>query len=151
MSSDTKNILISLITVVVVVGLIFLVVRFIPSGVIVMWGGEVAKIPSGWVLCDGGNGTPNLCDRFIVGAGSSYNVGVTGGESEVILSIDQMPSHTHIHNHLPAYFADAPGGAMAQGTSTRDVPPKWETDPTGGGKPHENRPPYYALCYIMKV
>jgi hypothetical protein len=149
--SDTKNILISLITVVVVVGLIFLVVRFIPSGVIVMWGGESAKIPSGWVLCDGGNGTPNLCDRFIVGAGTGYTVGTTGGESEVTLSIDQMPSHTHNYQRLPAYFADESGGAMTQGTATRAIPPKWETDATGGGKPHENRPPFYALCYIMKL
>ena len=146
-----KNILISLIVVVVVVGIVFLAVKFIPSGVIVMWGGEVDKIPSGWVLCDGGNGTPNLRDRFIVGAGAGYKVGTTGGEKEVTLSIDQMPSHTHMHNHLPAWFADAPGGDMAQGTSTRANPPKWETDARGGNQPHENRPPFYALCYIMKL
>ena len=50
-----------------------------PSGGIVMWSGSVASIPSGWLLCDGTNGTPDLRNRFIVGAGSTYAVGATGG------------------------------------------------------------------------
>jgi hypothetical protein len=62
----------------------------IPAGVILMWSGSIASIPSGWVLCDGANGTPNLRDRFIVGAGSTYGVGATGGSADATL-----PSHTH--------------------------------------------------------
>ena len=51
----------------------------LPSGVIVMWSGSIAAIPSGCVICDGNNGTPNLRDRFAIGAGSAYAVGGTGG------------------------------------------------------------------------
>ena len=123
-----------------------------PYGMIMMWAGAVSQIPAGWVLCDGGNGSPNLRGLFVVGAGpGSYPVGDKGGTNEVQLTIDQMPSHTHMHRHLPAYFGDAGGNAMAQGGGTKAEPPKWETDATGRGLPHENRPPYYALCYIMKV
>lgn len=62
----------------------------VAAGMILMWSGSIANIPSGWVLCDGNNGTPNLQDRFIVGAGSSYNVGSTGGSANATL-----PAHTH--------------------------------------------------------
>jgi microcystin-dependent protein len=86
-----------------------------------------------------------------VDAGGGYKVGATGGANEVKLTIDEIPSHTHMHRHLPAYFNDRAGGDMAQGGGTKAEPPKWETDATGGNHPHENRPPYYALCYIMKV
>lgn len=122
-----------------------------PSGMIMMWKGAIAEIPAGWVLCNGQNNTPDLRDRFIVGAGNEYGVGSKGGAKEVTLSVAQMPSHSHQHRHLPAYFRDPGGDAMAQGGGTKAEPPKWETDKTGGDQPHENRPPYYGLCYIMKV
>mgnify|MGYP003302997876 CR=1 FL=1 len=67
----------------------------IPSGFIGIWSGLQSNIPSGWYLCDGNNGTPDLRNRFIVGAGNSYNVGVTGGFDSVSLSESQIPSHTH--------------------------------------------------------
>lgn len=85
----------------------------IPRGIISMWAGGVNDIPTGWALCDGDNGTPNLKDRFIVGAGQSYGVGATGGSvtqtpsvrtnaagtgikvAGTTLTIDQMPLHTH--------------------------------------------------------
>lgn len=67
----------------------------IPVGVITMWSGSIASIPSGWRLCDGGGGTPDLRDRFVVGAGSSYAVGATGGANTVTLDTTQIPSHTH--------------------------------------------------------
>ena len=51
----------------------------LPSGVIVMWSGSMERIPKGWSLCDGTKGTPDLRDRFVVGAGSSAHVGVKGG------------------------------------------------------------------------
>lgn len=85
----------------------------IPRGIITMWSGATNAVPSGWALCDGNNGTPNLKDRFIVGAGQSYGVGNTGGSitqtpsvwtgaagtgiqvAGTALTKDQMPWHTH--------------------------------------------------------
>ncbi|MBA7685416.1 hypothetical protein ES703_93840 [subsurface metagenome] len=51
----------------------------LPIGIIVIWHGPIADIPPGWSLCDGTNGTPDLRDRFIIGAGSTYNPDDTGG------------------------------------------------------------------------
>ena len=67
----------------------------IPSGIICMWSGESTAIPSGWHLCDGDAGTPDLRDRFIVGAGSTYKVKDTGGEATHKLTTNEMPSHNH--------------------------------------------------------
>ncbi len=67
----------------------------VPTGAIMMWSGAISAIPSGWALCDGQNGTPDLRNRFIVGAGSSYNVGNTGGANTVTLSTSHIPSHRH--------------------------------------------------------
>ena len=61
-----------------------------PSGGIVLWSGSIAAIPSGWALCNGSNGTPDLRNRFVVGAGSSYAVDATGGSADAI-----AVSHTH--------------------------------------------------------
>jgi hypothetical protein len=62
----------------------------IPTGVIVMWSGSIASIPSGWLICDGSNSTPDLRNRFIVGAGSTYSVAGTGGSADAV-----TVSHTH--------------------------------------------------------
>lgn len=67
----------------------------IPSGIILLWSGSIASIPSGWVLCNGANSTPDLRDRFVVGAGTSYAVGATGGANTVTLDATMIPSHTH--------------------------------------------------------
>ena len=64
-----------------------------PSGVIVLWSGSIGSIPAGWVLCNGNNGTPDLRNRFIVGAGSTYAVDATGGSADTILV-----SHTHSYS-----------------------------------------------------
>lgn len=69
--------------------------RLMPSGGIIMWSGAQADIPSGWVLCDGNNSTPDLRGRFVVGAGGAYSVGATGGNTSVALSESNIPSHTH--------------------------------------------------------
>ena len=66
-----------------------------PIGGIVLWSGSVASIPANWALCDGTSGTPNLVDRFVVGAGSTYAVAATGGASTVTLDATQIPAHTH--------------------------------------------------------
>ena len=118
----------------------------IPSGFIGMWSGATNTIPSGWVLCDGNNGTPNLQDRFVVGAGSSYSVDDTGGAASVTLTIDQMPSHNHSYTFLNQNVSHG-GGSSAYGRTTTSG----STGNKGGGQSHENRPPYYALAYIMKT
>lgn len=63
-------------------------ISLIPSGLISLWHGIESMIPTGWALCNGENGTPDLRDRFIVGAGNTYTVGDTGGENAVTLTID---------------------------------------------------------------
>ena len=65
----------------------------IPLGGIIMWSGSV--VPSGWSLCDGSHGTPNLRDKFIMGAGNTYTIGAQGGETNHTLSANEMPSHDH--------------------------------------------------------
>lgn len=176
----------------------------IPRGIITMWSGAANAIPSGWLLCNGQNGTPNLMDRFIVGAGASYGVGSVGGAATVALSVEQMPNHSHgftgaSHTHgitlnnLTTSSAGAHTHTISNMTSDYDgyqhdsspdfyiFPRKTYTEypvttssagahthtvtgsgtisattaggtisSTGSGSSHENRPPYYALCYIMK-
>jgi microcystin-dependent protein len=116
-----------------------------------MWSGSVASIPAGWALCNGQNGTPNLQDRFIVGAGSSYNPSDVGGVASVTLTTAQMPAHNHSvatrtyssggGGQGPWPFVGGPattGGSISMNTAGED-------------QPHENRPPYYALAYIMRT
>jgi len=120
----------------------------IPSGGIIMWSGAINAIPSGWALCDGQNNTPDLRDRFVVGAGDSYSVNATGGANTVTLTVDEMPSHTHLTaNSQTGTAVDYPTGAgfMVTGNNGNT------SSSTGGNQPHENRPPYYALAYIMKT
>ena len=150
-----------------------------PSGGIIMWSGSIASIPSGWFLCDGSNGTPNLRDRFVVGAGSAYAVGATGGADSVTLDANQIPGHTHTfsgstnttgsHAHTMTHYSsngngDGPGpgasccggaqitsglGTLSAGDHSHSF--SGTTSSVGGGASHENRPPYYALAYIMKA
>lgn len=179
----------------------------LPRGMIMIWAGAQNAIPAGWLLCDGGNGTPDLRNRFVVGAGSSYGVGATGGLASYNISWDQMPSHNHGvndgghghsmndpgHNHGvndPGHDHDMwvdvnigpnnwNSGAGVTGVSrygsTQGHPKAimgagcgiwlngsgtgvWVSNSgsnisiqsAGGGAAVENRPPYFALCYIMK-
>ena len=168
----------------------------IPSGGIIMWSGAVSAIPSGWVLCNGSNSTPDLRNRFVVGAGSSYAVNATGGSDSVSLSTANIPAHSHsfsgstnntgAHTHytvrnaltdsLSQYGITVSTSKTIAGTggagheryflnghsSTANVAPtssagnhshsfSGTTGNTGSGSAHENRPPYYALAYIMKT
>jgi microcystin-dependent protein len=68
---------------------------FVPRGIIVMWSGSNDNIPSGWVLCNGINGTPDLMNRFIIGSGSTYTTTDTGGDSSVTLTTSNLPAHSH--------------------------------------------------------
>lgn len=104
-----------------------------------LWYGSVASIPSGWTLCDGTMGTPDLTDRFVVGAGGDLLPDGTGG------SLTQTHTFTtdgHYHTLLAGAYIQ-PGINVHSRTDIR-------VD-TGTTDPADNRPPYYALCYIMKL
>ena len=70
-------------------------INFFPTGGIVLWSGSASNIPTGWTLCDGSNGTPDLRNKFIIGAGSGYSVNSQGGTSSISLGISNLPSHSH--------------------------------------------------------
>ncbi|NRB43019.1 MAG: tail fiber protein [Pseudomonadales bacterium] len=148
-----------------------------PVGGIIMWSGS--EVPEGWALCNGQNGHPNLLDRFIVGAGSKYAIGAQGGKDEITLTENQMPSHNHggttgsenlqrgngkdwrlMH---PATYRN-----KVKSDGSTSVYDRWNQDSVtlndciklehqhtinsaGGGASHENRPPYYALAFIIKL
>lgn len=137
----------------------------IPSGGIIMWAG--VSIPSGWYLCDGSNGTPDLRDRFVVGTGSTYSVGNTGGSADATL-----PSHSHTftgnalgsHYHTTQYSTGGGGGAYYKlnGSGGYEVnqivtdgasagTPSGTIGSTGASPTNANLPPYYALAFIMKA
>jgi microcystin-dependent protein len=122
----------------------------LPRGVIVAWTENAP--PAGWMLCDGRNGTPDLRGRFIVGKGqgaglTNYNLNDIGGLEQVTLTVSQMPTHTH----------GIGGGIKSDmtGSGYRDnvyrTRSGYNSDSTGGNQPHENRPPYHALTYIIKI
>jgi len=185
----------------------------VPTGAIMPYVGNTA--PAGWALCDGtaiptgaagdglrtlvgGNNTPNLIDRFIVGAGATYSVNDTGGTDDVALTAEQMPSHNHdgstvtvasngdhSHNtvltansglelgavagstHLTSRYDPGSGagdfrtilGGASQAPNASPTSNAGNHDHTatlimasqGEGAAHENRPPYYALTYIIKL
>ena len=150
----------------------------VPQGTILPWYGKLDEIPNGFYLCDGANGTPDLRNRFLVGAGDEYKLTDNGGEKEVTLEAPQVGSHYHgvgsynfgsnngdffglaakIEFSLPTgggwigwngsnhggHWSAPTGAVMGQQITSLAVA-------TEAQKPHENRPPYYALYYIMKV
>lgn len=121
----------------------------IPSGIIAMWSGSSGAIPTGWVICDGNNSTPNLTDKFIKAAASAGGTGGSATSGATTLDIAAMPAHTHSKNYTPgsaAAYAAATldsffDGASGTGSSTGG----------GGSHTHTIEPPYYALIFIMKT
>lgn len=153
----------------------FVLVNGIPSGCIVMWSGSIASIPAGWVLCNGSSGTPDLRDRFVIGAGSNYAVGATGGSKDATLPAHSHsvsdpghghgvsdPGHTHSVNYSNAINLDVGGiGALVQlgstntsasttGISIQGAGTGISIASAGSSATNANLPPYYALAYIMK-
>jgi hypothetical protein len=140
--------------------------NLLPSGVIVMWSGSVASVPTGWSLCNGANSTPDLRDRFIVGAGSTYTPGNTGGSANAIVvshthtasSVVTDPGHAHNYNDtvLQAdYFGAGANASTATTSSTSSnvtgITVATTVNSTGSSATNANLPPYYALAYIMKA
>ena len=127
-----------------------------PKGMIIIFNGTT--VPDGWLLCDGNNGTPNLCGRFVLGSGTStpgtkFEFGNKGGAETVTLTIAQMPAHTHggiIQNFGDQSVENGKGEKVMQDVSEQKLNRDLATYSTGGSLPHENMPPYYVLTYIMK-
>jgi hypothetical protein len=147
----------------------FVLANGIPSGMIALWSGSVASVPSGWYLCNGSNGTPDLRDRFVVGAGSTYAVAATGGSANAI-----VVAHTHTatstvtdpgHNHsfssslILGTSTDGNTGTVSGGgnagaltivSNTTGITVATTNASSGSSGTNANLPPYYALAYIMK-
>ena len=153
----------------------------IPIGGIIMWSGADNAVPSNYALCDGNNGTPNLVDRFIVGRGSAYAQGATGGSADATLVSHShtINDHTHgfsgsgsqVHSHTQTGGGtsddggpNAPGGNsggnmsnISNATVTISIsgntgnPSDKGTDTQGISGTNKNLPPYYAIAYIMRI
>lgn len=109
------------------------------SGVILNWSGSIASIPAGFVICDGNNGTPDLRDRFIVGAGSTYAVDETGGQLNHNHNFTG-DGHTHTIEAGTDIGIAGPFGAITSSTAV-----------TGTTNNASSLPPFFALAYIMKT
>jgi len=109
-----------------------------PSGIIAIWSGAVIDIPNGWLICDGTHGTPDLRDRFIVGAGIFFTINDTGGTIE----------HTHDFISDPHNHTFESGDDLGPGTTYNDFTDNRVV--TGITDHTDNLPPYYVLAFIMK-
>jgi hypothetical protein len=124
----------------------------LPTGLILMWSGAAAAIPSGWVICDGNNSTPNLTDKFIKSAAAA---GATGGSATTgahTLSTAEMPAHTHQIFNRGTYRGQANQTwiTFARGDAGNTEP----TTSVGGGGSHthsQSEPIHFALIFIMKT
>ena len=139
----------------------------VPSGLIAIWSGSLGSIPSGWVLCNGQNGTPDLRNSFILGAGSTYAVGSTGGSADAIVvshthtATSTVTDPGHLHSFTAAQFvsgSNLSGGTIAvtpQANNTASavtgVTVATTNASTGVSGTNANLPPYYALAFVMKT
>jgi hypothetical protein len=138
----------------------------IPAGGIFLWSGSIGSIPAGYVLCNGSNGTPDLRDRFVVGAGSTYAVDATGGSANAIVvshthtATSAVTDPGHTHSYASAVFncnqnsGQVQAGVTTTGTTasnTTGITVATTVDTAGTSGTNANLPPYFALCYIMKT
>ena len=112
---------------------------------IIAWYGSTGSIPTGFVLCDGSNSTPDLRDRFIIGAGNSYAVDASGGSKDAVLV-----SHFHTTENFVGRSNYAEPRNFGVGTDG-NLNSTGNTDTKGESGTDKNLPPYHALCYIMKT
>ena len=152
----------------------------IPAGIIAMWSGTVATIPSGWLLCDGTNSTPDLRNRFIIGANTdTTGVATTavtgaatssGGSKDAVnvshthtaTSVVTDPGHAHgvlpegagtsagSGNYLTGATNNAAYGNLDTGSNTTGITVATSNSTEGSSGTNANLPPYYALAFIMK-
>jgi hypothetical protein len=134
----------------------------LPRGVIVMWSGDLDTIPSGWALCDGSNGTPDLRNRFVLGVGAPEYLGSTGGSHQ-----HRHPAREHSHpvdppatrlRSVPGYGRyDGYGTAAARGRYYLFPGQSFDPRPFNSGtaaaaqESAAHLPPYYKLAFIMKL
>ena len=134
----------------------------VPIGGIILWSGSVATIPDGYALCNGSNGTPDLRDRFIVGAGNNYNVGAQGGSANAVLiahnhSITANSSSASQNDYFGGSTATYGINASGSGSVTYSgtIKTKGQTntgaDSTTQTGTDANLPPYYSLAYIIRT
>jgi len=110
------------------------------SGMIILWSGSIVSIPAGYVLCDGNNGSPDLRNRFVMGAGDSYAPDACGG------------SINHTHNFDAGNHTHAVQSGKGFGTTGEDYNSNTSGTGVSGTTGNESQPPpYYALAYIMKT
>ena len=146
----------------------------VPIGGIIAYTGSLKAIPSSYHLCDGTNGTPDLRDRLIVGAGSSYNLNSIGGTSTNTLALNQLPNLADFLNSTIAIQGNNQVNGEENLVSSLPIRAKsWEyfkknegnthgyfknafatipgTAGSSFGQPIENKPPYWALYWIMRI
>lgn len=132
----------------------------LPVGAVLPWSGA-GSLPTGWAVCDGRNGTVDLRGRFVRGMPNPKPDTLTGGEEMHALTLDEIPAHSHY------VFFNEPGAKNGKPDGYKDHEEQghwgyyyWRggidtvsrvSKSSGGGKPHENRPPYYAIYYIQRV
>jgi microcystin-dependent protein len=139
----------------------------VPIGGIIMWSG--ITVPTGWSLCNGANGTPNLQNRFVIGAGSGYAVGATGGSADATLvshshtatSTVTDPGHTHPYldrinegtteGNVNGRNSGGSDASRTTSSSTTGITVATSISTEGSAATNANLPPYYALAFIMRV
>lgn len=130
-----------------------------PKGTILPYTGDLSTIPAGWALCDGKNGNPDLRDRFLVGAGQEYTMGVIGGSATTTLKTSNLPSNALNAN---IYMLDTNSSNIMYGlyNDTINYSYRWYSLKTlnsillsqgWNSQPFDNRPPYYAVYWIIKI
>ena len=127
------------------------------TGMVTMWAGAIGSIPTGWQLCNGSSGSPDMRDRFVIGAGNTYSIDNTGGDTtkdishthgdgsyavsgntgsggDTRINNDGSDNYCSHVNHTHTFSASVTGTSASGGSSSQDI-----------------MPPYYALAFIYKT